>query len=98
MWSREQELFVDPIIISKNQEIKTNKWVFFTWNLCLESDFIYRHKSFLWVIPQVWDLIIFPNTWWYFMDFYENSAIWQDRAKKIVIDDNYETILEDNYK
>lgn len=97
IWSREQELFVDPIIISKDKKVTTNSWVFFTWNLCLESDFVYRHKSFLWIIPQVWDLVIFPNTSWYFMDFYENTAILQEVAKKIVIDENYNTILEDNY-
>ena len=91
--SREQELFVDPILISQDRQIQSKKWVFFTGNLCLESDFVYRHKSFLWYIPQVWDILIFPNTAGYFMDFYENTAIMQDLAKKIYINTQWYTLL-----
>jgi len=94
LWSREQELFIDPIIISQNKEIKSERWVFFTGNLCLESDFVYRHKSFLWHIPQVWDICIFPNTGGYFMDFYENTAILQESAKKVLLSETWYTLLE----
>lgn len=83
--SREQELFSNPIILSKKQKIKSEKWVFFAWNLCLESDFITKHKRFLWCSPEVWDLVLFLNTGWYLQNFYENSAILQKDAKSITI-------------
>lgn len=92
--SREQEMFIDPIIISQSKKIESEKWVFFTGNLCLESDFVYRHKSFLWCIPQVGDICIFPNTAGYFMDFYENTAIIQKSAKKVLIDNSWYTLLK----
>lgn len=92
LWAREQELFSDPILIQKKESEKTEKWFFITWNLCLESDFISKHKIFLWKMPKVWDYLIFLNTWWYLMDFYETNSISHDLPKKIIYfskNDNY---------
>lgn len=84
LWAREQELFSNPILIQKEESKETKKWFFITWNLCLESDFISKHKIFLWKIPKVWDYLIFINTWWYLMDFYETNSISHDLPKKII--------------
>ncbi|TCT16091.1 diaminopimelate decarboxylase [Natranaerovirga pectinivora] len=84
----DQELFIDPIVIYKNK-ITTTKdkdiGVYFIGNLCLESDLIYKHKVYLQEIPSIGDMIIFPNTAGYFMDFNATESIMQPIAKKVAV-------------
>jgi len=84
----DQEFFVDPIIQYRHSNvINTNELtpVYFAGNLCLESDLIYRHQTLVKQMPQAGDLIIFPNTAGYFMDFSACEAIMHPIAAKVAI-------------
>ena len=67
----DQEFFVDPIILYRQVEAKNDDYfpVYFAGNLCLESDLIYRHQTYIKQMPMIGDLVVFPNTAGYFMDF-----------------------------
>lgn len=80
-----QEFFVDPIIISKNPKSanKAKGSAYFVGNLCLEGDFLYKHKSYLDSMPETGDVVIFVNTAGYYMDFSESNTLQQRVADKI---------------
>lgn len=82
----EQEMFVDPIIISNKEEKPTNEGCYFIGNLCMENDFIYKHKIFTGKEIYKGDCIVFPNTAGYFMDFEQSKTIMQNVAKKVICD------------
>lgn len=99
----EQEMFVDPILISDSKEESNGKGVFFIGNLCMENDIIFKRKIFTNKIPQSGDLVVFANTAGYFMDFDQSHTIKQKIATKIVatfkngktifyMDENYEPL------
>lgn len=99
----EQEMFVDPILISDSKEESNGKGVFFIGNLCMENDIIFKRKIFIDKIPQSGDLIVFVNTAGYFMDFDQSHTIKQKIATKVVaifekgktifyMDENYEPL------
>lgn len=87
--STDQEMMLDPVVISHRKQdasIKKEKvGVYFVGNLCLESDFIYKHKTFLDQLPEAGDLVVFINTAAYNMDFTESATIQQKIAKKIAV-------------
>ena len=80
----EQEMFVDPILISNSKEESNGKGVFFIGNLCMENDIIFKRKIFTDKIPQSGDLVVFANTAGYFMDFDQSHTIKQKVATKVV--------------
>ena len=84
----DQEFFIDPIILYQ-QQLSSNDSeyfpIYFAGNLCLESDLIYRHQTFVKQMPTAGDLIVFPNTAGYFMDFSACEAIMQPIAAKVVV-------------
>lgn len=80
----EQEMFVDPILISDSKEESNGKGVFFIGNLCMENDIIFKRKIFTEKIPQSGDLVVFVNTAGYFMDFEQSHTIKQKIATKVV--------------
>ncbi len=83
----DQEIFVDPIILSKGKALASGKAmpVYFAGNLCLENDLIYRHQTFITTLPKPGDLVVFINTAGYFMDFSATASIMQPTAKKAAI-------------
>lgn len=83
----DQELFVDPIICYSEEVPATDDrvGVFFAGNLCVESDLIYRHKKFVKRCPSQSDLVVFPNTAAYCMDFSASSAIMQPIGRKVAV-------------
>lgn len=83
----EMELMSDPIVIShgKSKNIEENSGVFFCGNLCSYSDLIYKHKTFLKILPQAGDLVVFINTAGYSMDFVESNTLQQPIAEKISV-------------
>ncbi|MDR3616498.1 MAG: hypothetical protein P4L53_23260 [Candidatus Obscuribacterales bacterium] len=84
----DQEMFVDPVVLYKRKPAKKKPAdlpVFFAGNLCLESDLILRHATFLNQIPQSGDLIAFINTAGYAMDFSSSNAIMQPPARKVAV-------------
>lgn len=97
----EQEMFVDPILISDSKEESNGKGVFFIGNLCMENDIIFKRKIFIDKIPQSGDLIVFVNTAGYFMDFDQSHTIKQKIATKVVANfENGKTIfyMDENYE
>ena len=97
----EQEMLVDPILISnKKTSNEENEGVYFIGNLCMENDIMYKHKIKFDKIPEKGDLLLFINTAGYFMDFNESNTIMQNTAKKIVVvekDNVFKSMLEENY-
>ena len=97
----EQEMFLDPILISDSKEESNGKGVFFIGNLCMENDIIFKRKIFTDKIPQSGDLVVFANTAGYFMDFDQSHTIKQKIATKVVaIFENRKTIfyMDENYE
>jgi diaminopimelate decarboxylase len=84
--SNDQEMMLDPIVLYKKRK-KPGKRLgaYFVGNLCLENDFIYKHKTFLDQLPEIGDLVVFINTAAYNMDFAESQTIKQKIAKKITV-------------
>lgn len=78
------ELMVDPKIISAKDR-NENDEVYFAGNLCLESDFIYSHKTFLDAKVEEEDIVVFINTGAYHMDFDESRRIKQPIAEKVAV-------------
>jgi diaminopimelate decarboxylase len=62
-----------------------NVGVFFAGNLCLESDLIYRHLTYLERLPQEGDLVVFVNSAGYFMDFSATTSIMHPIAQKVAV-------------
>lgn len=82
----DQEIFVDPIVVYRGESREqADCGVYFAGNLCLESDLIYRHKTFLSALPSPGDLVLFVNTAGYFMDFSASNSIMQPIARKVAI-------------
>lgn len=97
----EQEMFVDPILISDSKEESNGRGIFFIGNLCMENDIIFKRKIFTNKIPQSGDLIVFVNTAGYFMDFDQSHTIKQKIATKVVANfENGKTIfcMDENYE
>ena len=99
----EQEMLVDPILVSKDSNsnnIAKTEGVYFIGNLCMENDILYKHKIRFETMPKKGDLLIFLNTAGYFMDFNESTTIMQNTAKKIVVvnnDNKFKSMIEENY-
>jgi diaminopimelate decarboxylase len=87
----DQEIFVDPVIVRRaNRDTardtkSESEAVYFAGNLCLESDLIYRHKTFVDSLPEPGDFVAFINTAGYFMDFSASQSIMQPVARKVAI-------------
>lgn len=84
----DQELFVDPVVLYRSPptgEAPHTVPVFFAGDLCLESDLICRHLTFLQKLPEEGDLVAFVNTAGYYMDFSASQAIMQPVARKVAI-------------
>lgn len=82
----DQEIFVDPIVIPCDSERRgAPAAVYFAGNLCLESDLVYRHKTYLPFTPTPGDIVAFINTAGYFMDFSATNSIMQPIARKAAV-------------
>lgn len=60
--------------------------VYFTGAYCLEQDIILKRKIQLPRLPEVGDIIVFPNTAGYMMHFYETEAHLFELAANLVCD------------
>lgn len=85
--SLDQEMFVDPLLLPADTAPRASddKGVFFIGNLCLENDVIYRHRTFLPLLPERGDLVAFVNTAGYNGDFEESRTLEQPIARKVAI-------------
>ncbi len=84
----DQEIFVDPIILYQDERAQGASMqlpVYFSGNLCLATDLIYRHATFLNQLPQEGDVVAFINTAGYSMDFSASKTCMQPIARKVAI-------------
>jgi diaminopimelate decarboxylase len=106
----DQEIFVDPIVISRQEESAAPYvnseagsqpvGVYFAGNLCLESDMILRHMTYLTRLPNEGDLVVFVNTAGYFMDFSATTSIMHPIAQKVAVverEGNFKWSLDSQY-
>lgn len=100
--SQDLMVLADPTILYQHQkENPEGVGVFFAGNLCLKSDLLTRHKTYLDKLPEPGDLVIFHNTAAYMMDFAESHTLQQSIAKKVAItrtDESFSWCLDDNYE
>lgn len=61
--------------------------VFYMGNLCLSYDILQYNKTYPEFLPQIGDLVIFPNTAAYMMDFTESETLMQPTARKIALNE-----------
>jgi diaminopimelate decarboxylase len=84
----EHGLLMDPVLIGRPGPAPAGAGpagVYLLGNLCLEADLITRRKVFLPVAPRPGDLLAFPNTAGYFMDFRADHALMQPIARKVAM-------------
>lgn len=77
----EIEHMVDPVVITDKQGSSGEGYI--AGNLCSGSDMIYKHKTFFDLMPSKGDILAFPNTAAYLMDFNESEILQQPIAEKI---------------
>lgn len=54
-------------------------------NLCLSYDILQYNKTYPEFLPEEGDVVAFPNTAAYAMDFSESESLMQPLARKIVV-------------
>ncbi len=57
-------------------------------NLCMSHDMLRYNKTYPEILPQSGDLVAFPNTAAYMMDFMESETLMQPVAQKIALTEN----------
>lgn len=92
----DQEIFVDPVLIKADKSERKEIDAYLAGNLCLESDLVYRHKTFFDQSPSAGDILAFPNSAGYFMDFSATESIMQPIARRIAIS-NQKWFMDDCY-
>ncbi|WP_439030799.1 Y4yA family PLP-dependent enzyme [Gordonia terrae] len=76
---------LDPVLVPRNATPRDSGSGYLIGNLCLESDLISRRKIFFPAMPAAGDLLAFPNTAGYFMDFSADHALGQPVATKVAM-------------
>ncbi|GID29797.1 Y4yA family PLP-dependent enzyme [Paractinoplanes brasiliensis] len=80
----EHGVLLDPVLVGGDRPGGDGPYgVYLLGNLCLESDLITRRKVFLPTLPSPGDLLAFPNTAGYFMDFSAGRPLMQPTAQTI---------------
>ncbi|GGZ03498.1 Y4yA family PLP-dependent enzyme [Streptomyces poonensis] len=82
----EHGVLMDPVLVPRPDRTCPSTGpvgVYLIGNLCLEADFITRRMVFLPHRPSPGDLLTFPNTAGYFMDFSADHALHQPIARKV---------------
>lgn len=94
----EHGVAVDPIVVPQDPTRRSEAGGgYLIGNLCLEADFISRRRVFFRNMPQPGDLLAFPNTAGYFMDFSADHALHQPIARKIAVTADHRWCLDDEY-
>jgi len=84
----EHGVAVDPILLPLHPQPPTASGgvgAYLLGNLCLEADLITRRLVRLPAVPTPGDLLAFPNTAGYFMDFSADHALQQRIARTVVV-------------
>lgn len=96
-----EDKFIDPLHFydesNENERDNSKDGVYMSGNLCMETDFIYRHKIYLDKKIKAGDIILIPNTSGYYMDFRRTDTARQNIAK-IIVWENGKIYLDEKYR
>ncbi|MEV0248322.1 decarboxylase [Nocardia sp. NPDC050712] len=81
----DQEVMVDPVLLSSGAPESGPVGVYFAGRLCLERDMITNHKVWLPTRPQPGDPVIFPNTAAYHSDLSAAPASMHPLPDKLAV-------------
>jgi diaminopimelate decarboxylase len=84
------KVLTEPLVISQREGVSNaeREGVYYIGNLCMSHDMLRYNKTYPDILPQSEDLVIFPNTAAYMMDFMESETLMQPVAKKIALTEN----------
>ena len=93
--SSSADFLLDPVIIQANSDDREMKStpVYFTGGYCLEHDIILKRKIVLPCLPEVGDIVCFPNTAGYMMHFYETRSHLFDFTTNLMLEENSGTMV-----
>jgi diaminopimelate decarboxylase len=84
--TEEHGVLMDPILLRGPAPAGAGPvGVYLLGNLCLEADLLTRRKVFLPGLPQPGDVLAFPNTAGYLMDFSAGQALMQPTARTVAV-------------
>lgn len=81
------KMLTEPLVIPQGDG-KTNtenEGIYYIGNLCMSHDMLRYNKTYPDTMPQSGDLVAFPNTAAYMMDFMESETLMQPVAQKIAL-------------
>jgi diaminopimelate decarboxylase len=83
----DMEVFFDPVLVPATGGVEERPPLaaYLLGNLCLEADFVSRHLVFFARSPRPGDLLAWPNTGGYLMDFSASQALQQPSARRVAI-------------
>lgn len=86
--SSSADFLLDPVFIQANKKSREMRAtpVFFTGGFCLEQDIILKRKIVLPCLPEIGDIVCFPNTAGYMMHFYETRSHLYEFTTNLVLD------------
>jgi diaminopimelate decarboxylase len=83
----DMEVFFDPVLVPATRRVEERPPLaaYIVGNLCLEADFVSRHLVFFARGPRPGDLLAWPNTGGYLMDFSTSQALQQPSARRVAV-------------
>jgi len=79
-------VMTDPILISRGGDRKPcENGIYYFGNLCVRHEMITSRKTFPDLVPEAGDMVVFPNTAAYQMDFAESRTLQQRVAEKVAV-------------
>lgn len=97
MCSSSADFLLDPIVLYREKRKKEQPvGAYFTGAYCLERDILLKRKIRLERIPDIGDLVVFPNTAGYMMHFFESEAHLFELAENLIYDAGSATFAPDN--
>lgn len=84
------KMLTEPLVIPHGDGVPnlSNDGVYYVGNLCMTNDMLRYNKTYPDFMPQADDLVVFPNTATYMMDFTESEILMQPLARKIAVTGN----------
>lgn len=80
-----KEYLPDPILLTRSPQKKASTPFFLIGNLCREEDYLMKRAVAFPSVPAVGDLICFPNTAAYRMDFEDAAPHQHSRGTQVVV-------------
>lgn len=97
MFSSSADFLLEPTLIYKQKPNPTNNEIqaYFVGAYCLEQEFLLKRKIRLEKLPDIGDIVCFPNTAGYMMHFFESEAHLFNLAENLIFDDSASKFVTD---